>query len=362
MKQKFLIAILLIVLLTSCKVSPKNQLIKNENFPLSERWSFTSSVPIYKLAVGEGWIAVGEDDGITAIDINTGKFMWKLEFPLDTISELVFSEGNLIAANKDKMQIMAVNKLGKITSSFYLHSSESFQVLAAYSNYIFIRRVPSWNLEVYDMQSGNNLWEISVDRGSVSINYDSSKDNVYITTSSFVSARKIATGDEVWKINEVIRTGVLDLDTIYYYSEASNKGFVSAADAQNSEKIWKTEIPLDIRTSVYNLTALNDILFVSTDFGAIAINKKDGHEMWISETNDFFYGKPILINNVVYIRGASTKMIYAINPENGQYLGYLKLDKQSPLGLAQRNDDIVYKSGEFLIFPFVNTVYAYQIK
>jgi hypothetical protein len=64
MKQKFLIATLFvfIVLSTSCSIFSKNQVIKNENFPLSKRWSFTASVPVYKLAIAEDWIAVGEDN------------------------------------------------------------------------------------------------------------------------------------------------------------------------------------------------------------------------------------------------------------------------------------------------------------
>ena len=369
MKQRTLPTkiLVLILFLTSCGVSPKNQAIKNDDFPLLEHWKYSFDSPVYKLAVVEDWVAVGEDDGVTAIDVNTGKFMWNLEFPLDTVSELVFSSGNLIVADRNKTQIMAVNKSGKIVSRFNINSTESFQILAACSNYIFIRRVPSWNVEVYDAQLGKMVWEILVDRGDVSISCDSFIDNVYITTSSFISARKNSTGDEIWKIDAEARTGTLDSNRFYYYSEASSEenktlGFISAVDTQGYANIWEAKIPLGIRTSIYNMTAFNNILVASTDFGAIAINKEDGHEVWVSETNEFFYGKPILINNVIYIRGTNTKVIYAINPENGQYLGYLRLGEQSLFGLSQRNNDIVYKFAELLIFPFENTVYAYQLK
>jgi hypothetical protein len=83
-------------------------------------------------------------------------------------------------------------------------------------------------------------------------------------------------------------------------------------------------------------------------------------ELWQSETNDSFDGKPVVINEVLYARGTNTSVIYAISPANGRYFGYLNLGDSSILSISQAEYDILYQTGEFLIFPFENTVYAYQ--
>jgi outer membrane protein assembly factor BamB len=102
------------------------------------------------------------------------------------------------------------------------------------------------------------------------------------------------------------------------------------------------------------------MLIVGTNFGLLSLDKKDGHELWQSETNDSFDAKPIIINDMLYARATNTSMIYAISPADGRYLGYLKLGESSLLGISHPEYDILYQTGEFLIFPFENTVYAYQ--
>jgi outer membrane protein assembly factor BamB len=264
----------------------------------------------------------------------------------------------------EKSQIDVIDKTGKLVYKVNLAlQEESEQILAVYSDYIFVRRFPSWNLEVYNMWTGIMVWDLVVHRATVTVNYDSATEIVYITTTNFISAREIATGNEIWRIDKVTRTGILDSGVLYYYSETSaDSGSISAVDIKNRDKTWKAEMLLKNR-AVYNLMIFDDTLIVSTDVGLIALNKKYGHEMWKSETKDFFYGKPVLINNVLYARGTDTRIIYAISPENGRYLGYLHLG-HPPLLIStfHKEYDIVYKYGDLLIFPFEKTVYAFQGK
>lgn len=369
MKKRIIFILLLVpVLLLSCGLFQGSQIIENKSFPLDERWSFVLSAPVYKLAVTDEAIAVGTADGVNTIEAETGRLLWSLNLPLDTDSLLAFTEEGLVAVDSIKKQIVMIGMEGDEIKRFDLDSAESFQVLAVYSNFIFVRRIPSWNLEVYDLRKGIKTWQVLVDRGDVSISLDPTTEIAYITTSSFVSAHDTISGNTIWKFYKETRTGTLESGILYYFAEDSennnntNVGYISAVDVQSANQLWAMEVPLKIRTAIYNLTIFNDLLIASTDFGLLAINKTDGHEMWQSETNEFFYGKPIIIDNILYARGTNTRVIYAISPDDGHYLGYLNLGTPPLLSTSQKENDIVYKSGEFLIFTFENTVYAYHVK
>ncbi|MBV6397147.1 MAG: Outer membrane protein assembly factor BamB [Anaerolineales bacterium] len=367
MKPKITVVVLVVsAVLLSCGFFQPSQVIENEKFPLDELWSVNFNIPVYKLAASNEVIAIGTSNGVQAIEASTGKSLWILDFPLDTDSILAFTGNNLVVADSAAKQIIIIGPEGNEIRRFNLDSEGDFQVLAVHSKFVFVRTVPSWNLEVFDLQTGMKNWQILVDRGDVSISFDSASEVTYITTSSFVGAYDATSGNEIWKFSSETRTGVLDSGVLYYYSEDTknnkNVGYISAIDIQDGSQLWSVEIPLEIRTAIYNLATFNDLLIASTDFGLIALSKIDGHEIWQSETNEFVYGKPITINDFLYARGTNTRILYAISPDNGSYVGYLKLGTPPLLATSQRENDILYRSGDRLIFTFGKLVYAYQMK
>ena len=362
MKQRLLMFLLFIIPLISCTPQQKSLEIKSENFPLTQRWSFPLKGRIYKLAVSDDWIAVGQSNGITAINAVTGAYLWNLEFPVDTDSLLPFFDGKLVVASSSQMKI--IDKSGQEISIInFQASNERPQIIAAYSNYVFVRMTPSWKLQIYDLQAGALAWEIPIGRGGLSISFDEVTNIVYLTTTRFISSHDISSGNMIWKIDKNTITGVLDAGVLYYAYESSendSKLHISAIDVQSLDLIWDAHIPTNARTAIYNLTVFTNILTVSTDFGLLALDKKDGRELWQSKTSEFFYGKPVLMNDVIYVRGTTTSVIYAISPTDGRYLGYLNLGNSSVLSTSQSEYDIIYKTDQSLIFPFENTVYAYQ--
>ncbi len=365
MKQKpFSTLIFFVFLLTSCVSPDTHPVISEDKFPLSEAWSTTLEHQIYGVAILDDWIAVGKSYGIESINAKTGNAMWNLSFPLDTGSLLLFSDGYLITA--DSSQIKVIERSGKEAVTINMDPKrDRANIIAAYANYVFVVRVPSYILEVYNIKTGAIAWEKLVERGGVNINFDFDTNTVFITTSRFIGAYHTSDGSMIWEINQIVRTSTLDQGILYYYAitlEDEDTGHIIAVDSQNSNQLWQVDIPLGNPTAVYNLTVLNNALIASTDLGLLAIDKKDGHSLWQSETNDFFYGKPVLVNNVIYVRGTTSSLVYAISPEDGHYLGYLSLGESSLISLAQREYDLVYATDEALFFPYENTIYSYFVK
>lgn len=357
-KKLIPIIVTIFIFVMSCGVFEADTSITSSNFPMKERWSSKFDGTIYGLGVAGDWIAVGQPNGVTAIDTESGEEMWTMNFALDIDSQLNISDGLLITASTT--QLLVIDKSGRRISTIDFDPRRgSVQIVATYSHYVVVKRVPPYVLEVYDIESRKLAWEVAIDRGSESVNYDSSTDIIYITSSRFVGAYSATNGNLLWKITTVARTGVLDSGKFYYYSESSqDMGRISAMNSLDATQLWIIAVPLKIRTAIYNLTIVGNLLVASTDYGLITLDKNSGNELWQSETNDFFYGDPILFDDILYSRGTNTNTIYAINPENGIYLGYLYLG--SPGIISHREYELIYKSGNFLIFPYNDTVYAYH--
>jgi outer membrane protein assembly factor BamB len=315
---------------------------------------------IYGLAVSNDWIAAGRSFGITAIDSKTGKVLWKNDFPLDIDSSLVFSQGNLIVA--DSSSIKVIEKSGKEFASIELNSKgENAKVVAAVDDHIFVMRIPSWILEVYDIQRETMIFDVAIERGGVSISIDSGPKIVYISTTRFIDAYNLITGDLTWELKKSASISTFDSGMLYYYEDLGTEDFgrISAINARDTSDIWSLEIPLGVRTELYNLTVLGDLLIANTDFGLIGIDKKHGNLLWSSESNDLFYAKPLQIGQFIYAKGTTSNMIYAVSPENGNTIGYLSLSASSVTNLSQREYSGIYESGELLVFSYNNVVYAY---
>ncbi len=362
MRQKLLPLFMLIFLLACSSLSQAGPRIINESFPLMQRWSLPLKGRVYRLAVSDDWIAASQSNSITAIDTKTGKLMWELSFPVDINSLLLFLNGNLVVASADQMKV--INQSGEELSTIDFDSpKESAEIVAGYSDYVFVRRTPSWTLEVYHLPTGRLVWEIYVGRGGLSISFDDITDIVYLTTTFFISANDISNGNQIWRIDENPTTGTYDSGVLYYSTQLSKKNYtiqVSAIDTQSLKLFWDAEIAQGLGNSLFNLTVFDDTLLASTNSGLLALDKKDGNPLWKSETSELFYGKPVVINDVIYIRGTTSSVIYAISPADGRNLGTLSLEKSSILSTSQDEYDIVYRAGDLLIFPFEDSVYAYH--
>lgn len=358
-KKLIPIVVTIFILVMSCGVFEADTSITSSNFPMKESWSSKFDGAVYKLGVTDDWIVVGQSESITAIDTESGKAMWTMDITLDTDSLLLISDDVLIAASSS--QLFVINKAGEKLHTIKLSSKQSTEVVARYADYVFVYRRADGVLEAYSIQNEKLAWDIRTHRGGVTVNFDPSISTVYITSSSYVSANNIVDGSEIWKIQTVARIGVLDSGVLFYYWEAPRiTSHISALNAGNSIQIWDIETPYNLQDGVFDLSIFDNKLIETTDLGVAAIDKKDGNKLWQLKLTDFVYSKPMFISNVIYTRGITVSKIYAISIEDGRYLGSLKLGDPSLLSTSQPDYDLIYKSGEFLIFPYIDTVYAYS--
>ncbi|MCL4272241.1 MAG: PQQ-binding-like beta-propeller repeat protein [Anaerolineales bacterium] len=362
--MKKILLLLLLLALVSCNTIREDLAIEHNEFPLIEHWSQQFDSRIYHVAVSGDLIVVGRNRYLTALDMKTGQIIWEKRFLLDTDSHLLFSGDYLIASDKSLIRI--INKAGEEVSSIKLDSSGTrAQILDVHSNFIFVRRIPTWTIEVYNFNSGAMLWRVATGRGGINIAYDDSMDLVFITSTSSISAHNISDGDLLWKVINVAKISTYDTGIIYYYTNGTvdfSGGKISAIALDERNHIWVYRIIGPAETSIYNLTVFDSKLIANMDYGLLAIDKSNGSEIWRSESREFFLVKPVNINNVIYARSMSPGRIHAISPEDGRTIGFLQLGNPSITDLSQERYDVVYASEEFLIFPFENILFVYKEK
>ena len=351
---------LMFLFVASCASPKSNNIITSNNFPMKKSWSLKFDGEIHKLGVADDWIVIGQLNGITAVETASGRLLWKMDFPLDSDSLLLISDDLLVAAGTS--QLFVINKAGEKVHTIDLQPGQSTEVVGMYAGYIFVYRRADGILEVYSVQNEALAWEIITHRGGVSVNFDPTTNIVFITSSGFVSANKISDGTEIWKVKTVARTGVLDSNTLFYHSEEESKkmSHISAVDTNNSTQLWDIATPYSTQDNVFNLAILDNKLIATTNLGVSAIDMRNGDELWQFVSTDFVYSGPALINKKLYTRGITTSVIHAISIEDGSHLGRLNLGDPPLFSFSQPDYDLVYKSGEFLIFPFEDTVYAYH--
>jgi outer membrane protein assembly factor BamB len=345
----------------SCGVFESDTSITSSNFPMKEVWSSKFDFAVYKLGVADDWIVVGQSTSLTAIDTESGQTLWKMDIILDLDSLLPISDDLLITASKN--QLLVVDKTGQTVSTIDFDPKRgSVEIVGAYSHFVVVKRVPPYTLEIYDIESEKMIWEVQIDRGGESINFDPVTNTVYITSSRFVGAFDAVDGNSLWKKSTVARTAILDSGVLFYHweNEGGKMGYISAIDAQSSNLLWEIEMPFEIQDHIYDLSICDNYLVANTNFGMIVFDNKDGNELWRFNTTEFHYSNPVCMDKTLYARGYSTSKIFTFSLDGGYYLGVLNLGSPSLFDVSHPEYELVYKSGEFLIFPYENTVYAYH--
>lgn len=360
-KIKGLTLFLLVFLIISCKRA-KNSAFENKDFPLSELWSYKSTNSILNIATSPDLIIVGSRNNLSALDSMSGNLLWDKFVDSDPDSLPIFFGDNLIVA--DKSRIITLDNFGNEVNSFEIDTpSQDAELIAVYSGYAFLRRVPAYTLEVYDLYKEAIIWKFAIGRGNLNIGFIDDKEIVIIASSTFVSAHNISSGQILWKLDDTAQTMTLDKTRVYYFPRVliDNKGAnVSAVDAEQGNLIWDANKTAYSGVIPYSMRIFNEILVLGTDHGLIAKNIDDGKEIWHSMTDESVYAQPVLIDGILYARGAYTNSIYAISPSDGRQLGYLTLNQDDVLGLVHDESEHLYTTEEMLIFTTQFSIFVYK--
>lgn len=338
MRKIYVLLACIILTTTSCGISVNENEI---NFPLRQSVVIQVDYDIEKMALSDTWVAVAAPSKLTTMDITTNTVIWTFDnFLLDKDSNLQIVDTVLIAATYN--EILVVDKAGdKQSVNLKPSREEVVQLVAVYENYLYVIRGANWNLEVYDIAKNTYSWETWVGRGQTDVFYDSQTGVVYVITPRSITAFENSSGELLWQQQANIKHSSFDSGILYLCEEINNNKAYTfiALDVNNKKELWKKELSLGAGEEIYQLSAIQNMVIVTTRYGYFALDKNDGDQIWQTDLNDIFYNEPVEFNGVLYAKGSSGKL-YAISTDDGSVIGYKLIEKnpkfQSRYDASQR--------------------------
>lgn len=146
--------------------------------------------------------------------------------------------------------------------------------------------------------------------------YDTATDSCKTDISYSINS-KYSNINEIWRIEErsdITAQGTLR-NNLYIYNTVS--GFCVAVNAKDGKELWRFKTGNKIHSSPY-ITARHT--YISSGDGYIyALNNKNGQLKWKRQTHYPIVASPYVENNILYI-GSSNGNFYAINTKNGNII------------------------------------------
>jgi outer membrane protein assembly factor BamB len=321
----------------------------------------TLDYDILNSAAANDWLVVGTQSHLTAIDAETGSILWKKTTELEPDAGLVIYDDVVVTIIDGEIRRIAKsgNELEPVKLTL---GNTNAELLTSTDRYAFVKRLPGWVLEVYDLQEGKLSWSQSIDRGSRNINNNPNTNIVYMTSLDGIQAIKGSTGDVIWELPEKVMSSVYDADILYYlaYTQNEKSMQIVSYDVKKRKENWRSDISEKASREPFAITLLGDKLFAISQTSMIALDKPKGNQLWQLETGDQFFPAPVQLGDVLYVKAPIAKKVYAVSSKNGEWTGNLQFEPPSVLAqsAAEFNSGI-FSFGDSVAFSGTNHVYSY---
>ena len=356
--KKIVIMLLILPIMLSCMLYAEPPLDESD-FPLKQVLVLPVDGDIQGIAVADTWVVVHTYDKIIAMDIDTQKTLWSMDFQVITPHGKGFLMNNdtLIAASFD--QIIVVNKLGeKKEINLDPDTKTITKILGVYSNYLYVVGGSEWTFAVYDISKNIMLWKMFVEREISDVVYDVSNNVVYVPTFSLRAFDNLS-GKLLWEMGGIGAIGDSEVDILYVFSQTNidNSFGLAAIDTVNQKKFWEKDIAISSSYSVSNLTIIDNLLIISGS-ELLAINKSNGEQVWATASVGEEFYTPVEYDGVIYVKTGATGSVYAISPDDGAVIGHVRLED---IGFGVANGG-VYKLKDGIVFNTRNAIVIYKAK
>lgn len=360
--RKVTIALIALMIISSCKSNGALSPPVVSNFPLTSYTVIPIDGSVRRLAVAETWFATQTTDKIIAMDIQTQQKLWSKVFVNDVYSEFQIINDTLVTASSD--QIILVNRQGEegvITLEPNGDSINIINLASVYADYLYVIRGENWILEAYNIPENRLLWRREVGRGGADeVFFDSHNNIAYITGGSILAVDN-TTGTLLWEQEGNTLDSIYESGVLYVYEQLDNDGdyrFV-AIDTKNQEQLWSRNVSFSPSNSVNELEIVDNLLVASAG-DLIALNKFTGDQVWTANVGESFYTSPVEYDAVLYAKTGSSRAVFAISASDGSTIGFVKLESDYSFDADSLGS--VYKISDGIVFNGRNAVYIFKAK
>lgn len=313
--------------------------------------------------------SAGNNGYISAINAESGDFLWKLEYPTLPFSSALAANNNAVFVGTNQAQVV---KLDKNTGKLIWEQTVPSSVMAApiaNDNYVFVKTIddgittlnanngkPVWNqqqpqpsLTLRDagnpLLAGNNLY-VGFATGAI-VNFAPS--NGTIKWNKQITAAQGKT--DVERMVDIDATPIIENGTMYI---AAYQTQITAVNLSTQAETWHYNV------SNYNDLAIdnNNIYITDATGNVIALDKFTGMVQWKQEGLQYRYlTAPLsLDNNNLIAIGDAEGYLHLLNKKDGSFAGRVRVDSD---GISAT--PMLASNGFVIVLSNDGDLYAYTI-
>jgi outer membrane protein assembly factor BamB len=332
----------------------KNQIFVYQ-LPLQQKWVFNANGQIYTTPViHRNHIFIGADSQLYCIEATTGELTWSATLPDIVNANPVIQDNKVIVSYRKGAKGFDITT-GKELWEQKRQSNYPYSAVVANDRFVVFL---SYSAMIHDIETGEFLWRVGEPYPEPLVTAVALDDKtLYAVFENQVQAYDLETGKLLWQ-DAIKEEGVLSeglLTEGVFYLKRDQEGLV-AYDLKDQKALWQRD---DFELSRYPISKQGSVLFLGTrGHIPIALNAQTGTTLWMAEelSNGDDYQTPLIVGDVVYIRGLFMKRIYALDKDTGKSMGYIKLglpdiismNADSSLGPVQYEDMIIFPAGKGL--------------
>ncbi|MCZ7392523.1 MAG: PQQ-binding-like beta-propeller repeat protein [Candidatus Methanoperedens sp.] len=286
------------------------------NPPLTLKWTYdlgydTESSPVI---VGNV-LYVGSNYGIHAIDVESGKELWRTSTDGFVKAVPTVVDG-VLYVGPDARQFVAIDTKDGTIKWAYKNTTGGYQHSAAVvNNLVYVET--DGTFYALNVQTGEPAWVSLIGRVSESSPAVAGGLIVFGTDKGLIMALDETSGKEKWRydsgIADVVSSPLIANGTVFI---GSNDGDIYAL-TMNGVLKWKYSTGNNVESSP---SIKDGTIFVgSRDSNLYAIDAQTGALKWQFMAGGYVDSSPAISNDVVYF-GARSNMIYALDADTGRVL------------------------------------------
>ena len=292
--------------------------VLDAGFPFRQKWTYQADRPISTLASNDDSVVVTTGEKIIAVSSSDGHLLWEFEFKVDTLAPCLLTNKKIVVA-ANRQEIIAINAkdghlLWKVGTPD--KADQGFQLDAISENYLVVEKSTLWDIRVYDVTTGNFLWDTLGNRGGSGV-YIDEQHNLLILVGGSISPRifNLKTG----KLNSqregyTTEYSAYDFPSVYYISQ-DNKGklfLVNSLDVTTMKKLWTLDLhKTGLGEALFAITSAKNMLWVSGEGGLYALDK-NGDQLWTADNlGEGFNDRAVKSGKYIFAQGRATSKIYA---------------------------------------------------
>jgi glucose dehydrogenase len=333
----------------------QDQVVARE-FPGQQKWVFEAESQIRSTPIiNNGRVLIRTNRKLYSLDASNGDLKWSVSIPKDWhVAPPLIQDGIIIVSHPEGVNafrlatgelIWQTNDMNIRNEAFLAASNEEVVILVNASVFIL------------DITTGELLRKIENPYGRMSALVALDDNQLYVVFRDQIRSYDIETGELHWSIPTEewsLQSGLFD-SSILYLKRRENG--ISAYSTSEKRVLWRRD---DLFISDYPLTKHQNFLFIGSRGSApVAIDASTGETLWEAEGvwNYDVYQTPLVVDNIVYIRGLYQEKIFALSIDDGKVIGFVDLglpniisaNADYSLGPVTYDDLIIFPVGEKLL-------------